>query len=82
MAPKSQAKIKPSFPQYPFLTIFLTLKKYHANKYTILSCSNVYDYAICTLNYYEDKYFISLFAHFKDTGKYVSTIFHIKNKHK
>ena len=82
MAPKSQAKIKPSFPQYPFLTIFLTLKKYHANKYTILSCSNVYDYAICTLNYYEDKYFISFFAHFKDTGKYVSTIFHIKNKHK
>ena len=82
MAPKSKAKIKPSFPQYPFLTIFLTLKKYHANKYTILSCSNVYDYAICTLNYYEDKYFISFFAHFKDTGKYVSTIFHIKNKHK
>ena len=82
MASKSKAKIKPSFPQYPFLTIFLTLKKYHANKYTILSCSNVYDYAICTLNYYEDKYFISFFAHFKDTGKYVSTIFHIKNKHK
>ena len=82
MAPKFKAKIKPSFPQYPFLTIFLTLKKYHANKYTILSCSNVYDYAICTLNYYEDKYFISFFAHFKDTGKYVSTIFHIKNKHK
>ena len=27
--------------------------------------SNVYDYAIYTLNYYEDKYFISLFAHFK-----------------
>ena len=22
MTPKSQAKIKPSFPQYPFLTIF------------------------------------------------------------
>ena len=89
MAPKSQAKIKPSFPQYPFLTIFLTLKKYHANKYTILNFNriirlyrNVYDYAICTLNYYEDKYFISFFAHFKDTGKYVSTIFHIKNKHK
>ena len=73
MAPKSQAKIKPSFPQYPFLTIFLTLKKYHANKYTILSCSNVYDYAICTLNYYEDKYFISLFVHFKHTGKYIIT---------
>ena len=22
MTPKSQAKVKPSFPQYPFLTIF------------------------------------------------------------
>ena len=26
MTPKSQAKMKPSFPQYPFLTIF-NLKK-------------------------------------------------------
>ena len=34
MMPKSQAKNKTLFPQYPFLTIFLTLKKYHANKYT------------------------------------------------
>ena len=72
MTPKSQAKINPSLPQYPFLTI----KMYHANKYTILSFnriirlySNAYDYAICTLNYYEDKYFISLFAHFKHTVK-------------
>ena len=80
MAPKSQAKIKPSFPQYPFLTIFIILKKYHANKYTILNFNriirlyrNVYDYAICTLNYYEDKYFISLFVHFKHTGKYIIT---------
>ena len=80
MASKSKAKIKPSFPQYPFLTIFLTLKKYHANKYTILNFNriirlyrNVYDYAICTLNYYEDKYFISLFVHFKHTGKYIIT---------
>ena len=31
--------------------------------------SNVYNYAIYTLNYYEDKYFISLFAHFKHTVK-------------
>ena len=31
--------------------------------------SNVYDYAIYTLNYYEDKYFISLFAHFKHKAK-------------
>ena len=53
MTPKSQAKIKPYFPQYPFLTIFLTLKKYHANKYTFLSLnliiriySNVYNCAI------------------------------------
>ena len=52
MAPKSQAKIKPSFPHYPFLTIF-NPKKYHVNKYTILSFNrivrlyrNVYDYAI------------------------------------
>ena len=33
--------------------------------------SNVHDYAIYTLNYYEDKYFISLFVHFKDKGKYI-----------
>ena len=30
---------------------------------------NAYDYAIDTLNYYEDKYFISLFSHFKHTVK-------------
>ena len=33
--PKSQAKIKPSFPQYPFL--FLTLKKYHEQIYDFKS---------------------------------------------
>ena len=31
--------------------------------------SNAYDYAIHTLNYYEDKYFIGLFARFKHTVK-------------
>ena len=31
--------------------------------------SNVYDYAIYALNYYEDKYFISLFASFKHKAK-------------
>ena len=31
--------------------------------------SNVYDYAVYTLNYYEDKYFISLFAHFMHKAK-------------
>ena len=31
--------------------------------------SNSYDDAIYTLNYYEDKYFISLFAHFKHKAK-------------
>ena len=35
--------------------------------------SNAYDYAIYTLNYYEDKYFISLFAHFKHKRKYIIT---------
>ena len=34
---------------------------------------NAYDYAIYTLNYYEDKYFISLFAHFKHKEKYIIT---------
>ena len=29
----------------------------------------MYDYGICTLNYYEDKYFISFFARFKHTVK-------------
>ena len=42
MTPKSQAKVKPSFPQYPFLTI-LTLKKHHVNEYTILSLSCIYE---------------------------------------
>ena len=52
MTPKSQAKNKTLFQQYPF-SYFLTLKKYHATKYKILSfnCikriySNVYNYAI------------------------------------
>ena len=36
-------------------------------------CSNLYDYATYTLNYYEDKYFISLFAHFKHKEKYIIT---------
>ena len=35
MTPKSQAKIKPSFPQYPFLTIF-NLKK--------VSCEEICDF--------------------------------------
>ena len=35
--------------------------------------SNAYDYAIYTLNNYENKYFISLFAHFTHKGKYVIT---------
>ena len=74
MTPKSQAKIKPSFPQYPFLTIF-NPKKVRTNIWfwvliTFMRLySNVYNYAIYTLNYYEDKYFISLFAHFKHTVK-------------
>ena len=42
MTPKSQVKIKPSFPQYPFLSIF-NPKKYHANKYTILSLNRIYE---------------------------------------
>ena len=49
-------------------------------KYTILSLnrivrlySNAYDYAIYTLNYYEDKYFIKLFSHFKHKEKSMIT---------
>ena len=42
VTPKSQAKIKPSFPQYLFLTIF-NPKKYHVNKYTILSVNCIYE---------------------------------------
>ena len=33
--PKSQVKIKPSFPQYPFLTIFNPKK---------VSCEQIYDF--------------------------------------
>ena len=50
--PKSQAK-KPPISAIPIFNYFLTLKKYHANKYTFLSLnrimriySNVYNYAI------------------------------------
>ena len=53
MTPKSQAKEK-TIPEIPIFNYFLTLKKYHANKYTILSFnrimriySNVYNYDIC-----------------------------------
>ena len=52
MTPKSQAKNKTPFPQSHF-KLFITLKKHHANKYTILSFnrimriySNVYNYTI------------------------------------
>ena len=34
--------------------------------------SNAFGYAIYTLNYYEDEYFISLFAHFKQKVKSLS----------
>ena len=44
--------------------------------------SNVYDYAIYTQNLYEDKYFISLFAHFKhivkiNTHSFIDLPYHI-----
>ena len=35
MMPKSHAKIKPSFSQYPFLTIFIVKKA---------SCEQIYDF--------------------------------------
>ena len=53
MTPTSQAKNKIPVPTIPILNHFLTLKKYHANKHTILSFnrilriySNVYNCAI------------------------------------
>ena len=54
MTPKSQAKIKPLFPQYPFWTIFNS-KKVPCEQIYVLSFnrimrlySNVYDYTIYT----------------------------------
>ena len=35
--------------------------------------SNAYDSAIYTVNCFEDKYFISLFAHLKHKEKYIVT---------
>ena len=35
ITPKSQAKIKPSFPQYPYLTIFNPKR---------VSCEQIYDF--------------------------------------
>ena len=53
MTPKSQAKKYNPILEIPIFDYFLTLKKYHANKYTILSFnrimriySNVYNYVI------------------------------------
>ena len=44
----------------------------------------MYLFALYTLNYYEDKYFVSLFAHFKYTVKIYAHNFKrfIKNKPK
>ena len=44
----------------------------------------MYIIMLYTLNYYEDKYFISLFAHFKHKARiYTHNFTHfIKNKHK
>ena len=42
----------------------------------------MYIMMLYTLNYYKDKYFISLFAHFKYNARIYTPILHIKNKHK
>ena len=47
MTPKSQAKKLNPISTIPIFSYFLTLKKYHANKYTILS----YTIMLHTLNY-------------------------------
>ena len=87
---KISSKNKTAIPAIPIFNYFLTLKKYHANKYMILSFnrimriySDVYDCAMYTLNY-EDKYFISIFAHFKHKVRiYAHNFTHFtKNKHK
>ena len=69
MTPKSQAKIKPQFPQYPFLTIFNPKK---------VSCEQIY--VLITLWGYIVMCIIMLyipwilFAHFKHKGKYIITM--------
>ena len=63
VTPKSQAKIKPSFLQHPFLTISNPTKVSCEQIYDLITFmrlySNVYDCTIYTLNcceeYYEDK---------------------------
>ena len=42
----------------------------------------MYIMTLYTLNYYKDKYFTSLFAHFKYNARIYTPILHIKNKHK
>ena len=42
----------------------------------------MYIITLYTLNYYKDKYFISLFAHFKYKARIYTPILHIENKHK
>ena len=53
MTPKSQAKVKPQLPAILIFNYFLTLKKYHKNKYTFFKSyrimriySNAYNCAI------------------------------------
>ena len=41
MTPKFQAKNKTPVPAIPIFNYFLTLKKYHANKYTFLSINRI-----------------------------------------
>ena len=47
MTPKSQAKDKSSISIITIFTCFLTLKKYHGNKYTVLN----YIIMLYALNY-------------------------------
>ena len=68
MTPKSQANNETPIPTITIFNYFLTLKKFHTKKYTILSFIRIMRYIVMyiitlyTLNYYGDKYFISLFC--------------------
>ena len=76
------SKSKTPIPAIPIFNYFVTLKNYHANKYTFWGYIVMYMIALYTLNYYEDKYFFN--AGFKYTVKiYTPNFTHfIRNKHK
>ena len=82
ITPKSQEKNKTQIPTIPIFNYFLTLKRYHARKYKILSFNcimRIYSNVdtLDTLNYHEDKYLLVYLRTLSTKQEYMLTIIHI-----